>query len=68
MQARWPPAKHEPISESAPAWADGSEERKPEGEGGHESQPDLKRLPDKETKKGTIRIVGERASIQRCSR
>jgi hypothetical protein len=34
---------HEPGSESAPAWADGSEERKPEGEGRDESQPDLER-------------------------
>ena len=32
---------HEPISEPAAAWANGSEEGKPKGEGSHESQPDL---------------------------
>ena len=31
----------EPISESAPTWANGSEERKPEGNGCHKSKPDL---------------------------
>lgn len=38
---------HEPRSESAPTSANGSEQRKPEGEGRHEGHPDLERSPDK---------------------
>ena len=58
-QAKWSASKneipHEPISESAPTWANGSEEGKPEGEGRHESQPDLDGLETNAGKKGMMR-------------